>query len=105
MLNVREEHAELLAQEYDINKLCAKDAMIKPVFLLPDERSETILRKLKKEHINFANSFAEKNGIKKNDLVIGINTGAGGRWQDKKLSVKETAELIDKLNNGGLLER
>ena len=32
-------------------------------------------------------------------MVIGINTGASGRWQDKKLSIEETAELIDKLNN------
>src|SRR3989338_8597256 len=54
---------------------------------------------LESEHINFARLFAEKNGIKKNDLVIGINTGAGGRWEDKKLSIEETAELIDKINS------
>ncbi|MBI2135294.1 glycosyltransferase family 9 protein [Candidatus Woesearchaeota archaeon] len=53
---------------------------------------------LEKKYINFADSFAEKNGIKKNGLVIGINTGAGGRWQDKKLGIAETAELIDNLS-------
>ncbi len=48
--NVREEQAEFLSQK--IRKLCAKDAMIKPVFLFPDESSESVLRKLKKEHVN-----------------------------------------------------
>lgn len=46
----------------------------------------------------FARSFAEKHGIGKGDRVIGVNTGAGGRWRDKKLSVRQTAELIDQLN-------
>ena len=58
-----------------------------PVLILNDNESK------------FGENFASKNNIKKNDLVIGINTGAGGRWQDKKLSIQETAELIDKLNN------
>ncbi|MCP3682896.1 MAG: CBS domain-containing protein [bacterium] len=44
--------AEVLSQEYKIKKLCARDAMIKPVFLFPDASSESILKKLKKEHIN-----------------------------------------------------
>ena len=35
----------------------------------------------------------------KEGLVIGINTGAGGRWQDKKLPIEKTVELIDKLNS------
>jgi heptosyltransferase-2 len=47
----------------------------------------------------FGKNFANKKNIIGNDLVIGINTGAGGRWQDKKLSIEETALLIDKLNN------
>jgi len=49
--------------------------------------------------LKFGKNFAKKNKIKENDSVIGINTGAGGRWQDKKLSIEETALLIDKLNN------
>src|SRR3989338_5660707 len=53
---------------------------------------------LSNKELEFGKKFAEKNNIDKNDLVIGINTGAGGRWQDKKLGIEETAELIDKLN-------
>jgi len=61
------------------------------------KKQEPILSLTKKE-IDFGKKFAQKNKIKKTDLIIGINTGAGGRWQDKKLSEGQTAELIDKLN-------
>lgn len=54
---------------------------------------------LSEEELNFGKRFAQRNEIKKSDLVVGINTGAGGRWQGKKLSVEEAAELIDKLGN------
>jgi CBS domain-containing protein len=50
--NPRKEQAELLSQKYENKKLTAKDAMIKPVFLFPEESSEAILKKLKKEHVN-----------------------------------------------------
>ena len=62
------------------------------------EKQEPILV-LNDNEIGFGKNFAEKNNLKNDDLVIGINTGAGGRWQDKKLSIEETSELIDKLNN------
>ncbi len=62
------------------------------------EKQEPILA-LGAKSSNFAKKFALKNDIKKNDLVIGINTGAGGRWEDKKLSIGQTAELIERLKN------
>ena len=62
------------------------------------EKQEPVLRLNDKES-EFGKNFASKSNIGKKDLVIGINTGAGGRWEDKKLSVEETAELIDKLND------
>ena len=49
---LRAEQAESLAYEQEIKKLCAKDAMIKPVLLYNDDKSETVLKKLRKEHIN-----------------------------------------------------
>lgn len=61
------------------------------------KKQEPILNLTKKE-LGFGKKFAKKNGIKDNDLIVGINTGAGGRWQDKKLSIEDTAQLIDKLN-------
>lgn len=52
---------------------------------------------LSKKELDFGKGFAKKHDIKKSDFVIGINTGAGGRWEDKKLSIEKTAELIDGL--------
>jgi len=51
------------------------------------------------KELGFGKKFSKKNNIMEDGLVIGINTGAGGRWEDKKLSIEKTAELIDKLNN------
>src|SRR3989338_589486 len=59
--------------------------------------SEIILN-LDKEELGFAERFAKKYNLKENDLIIGLNTGAGKRWQCKKLSIEKTAELADKLN-------
>jgi len=53
---------------------------------------------LDKKSLHFAKKFSQKNEIKTSDFVIGVNTGAGGRWEDKKLSIEKTAELINKLN-------
>src|SRR3989344_773910 len=53
---------------------------------------------LDEKSLQFAKKFAKRNNIKKSDLVVGMNTGAGGRWQDKKLSEEKTAELIESLN-------
>lgn len=61
------------------------------------KKQEPILMLNEKEQ-DFGKNFAGKNGISDTDIVIGINTGAGGRWEDKKLSVEKTAELIDSLN-------
>ena len=61
------------------------------------KKQEPILILSKKEP-EFEKKFAKNNGIENQNIVIGINTGAGGRWQDKKLSIGETAELIDELN-------
>ena len=44
----------------------------------------------------FGIDFAKKHSISKNDLFIGMNTGAGGRWQDKKLNVDQAVSLIGK---------
>lgn len=55
---------------------------------------------LQNEDVKFAKKFSGRHGISRKDTVIGINTGAGGRWQDKRLSEEKTALLIDRLNEG-----
>ena len=60
------------------------------------KKQEPVLKLTEKEQ-SFGLAFAKKHGIGKNDLVIGMNTGAGGRWQDKRLGIEQTSELIDKI--------
>lgn len=79
------------------NKKTYQEIMYK-ILGLNYNKQEPILN-LDKKSLSFGKKFAIKNGIGKRDLVIGINTGAGGRWEDKKLGIEETAELIDKLSN------
>ena len=78
------------------NKLTYQEIMYR-ILGLYYKKQEPILVLSQKED-DFAKKFAQKNRIKDSDIVIGINTGAGDRWQDKKLSIEKTAELIDKLN-------
>ena len=65
--------------------------------MLNIKSSEAILN-LDKKELEFAREFVEKHNIKERDLVIGLNTGAGGRWQLKKLSIEKTVELADRLS-------
>ena len=61
---------------------------------LKDHSQYPPLLMLEDQERAFAETFAKKHGISEADLVVGINTGAGGRWQDKKLSVDQTLKLI-----------
>ena len=79
------------------NKKTYQEIMYK-ILGLKYKKQEPILI-LNRKYLGFGKNFAKKKGIDGKDFVIGINTGAGGRWQDKKLSVEETAEFIDKLNS------
>ena len=62
-----------------------------------DTKKYPPILELGEEERKYAGDFAKKHGISKSDKVIGINTGAGGRWQDKKLTVDQTVSLIDKI--------
>jgi heptosyltransferase-2 len=60
--------------------------MGKPMLVLPDaERA-------------FASSFAARHRTHENGPLIGLNTGAGGRWTSKQLSVERTVELAGALH-------
>ena len=49
---LRKEHSNSLFENEKIDLLEAKDAMIKPALIYSDYKSEKIIQKLKKEHIN-----------------------------------------------------
>ncbi len=48
---LRKEQADFLVLTSEIKKLTAKEAMTKPVFIDEEDECDTILKKLKKEHI------------------------------------------------------
>lgn len=52
LLAMRAHDAKIISEIEDIKRLTAKDAMIKPVFVYPDDDPKTIIGKLKKENIN-----------------------------------------------------
>jgi len=45
----------------------------------------------------FQRKFREENNISAGEILIGINTGAGERWQYKKLGEEKTANLINSI--------
>src|SRR3989344_844566 len=47
----------------------------------------------------FATSFVKRYDIQTKDLIVGLNTGAGGRWPAKSLSIEKTRKLIEKLHS------
>jgi heptosyltransferase II len=79
-----------------LNKKTYQEIMYE-ILDLDYKKQEPILI-LNEEELRFGKDFAEQNNIDENSIVIGINTGAGGRWKDKRLSEELTSELIDKLN-------
>src|SRR3989338_1143899 len=50
---------------------------------------------LTEAEIAYGKEFAKRYGISKNDFVVGVNTGAGKRWQSKQWSVEKTVDTID----------
>ncbi len=49
------------------------------------------------EDIAFAEAFAEKAGLRKGEVVIGLNTGAGGVFANKAWTVEGYVKIIQKL--------
>ena len=46
----------------------------------------------------FATGFAELHGLYSVQRLVGLNTGAGGRWDSKRLSVERTVELAERIH-------
>jgi len=49
---------------------------------------------LEDDAVAFAADFAERTSLSARGPVVGLNTGAGGRWESKKLPVERVAELV-----------
>ena len=49
------------------------------------------------EEVEYGQKFARDLGIGKKEKVVGVNTGAGRRWQLKALSIEKTIELVKRI--------
>ncbi len=98
--------------EYPMNNILKKAnkkthlELMSDILEIPYKKREEIFN-LTNEEKKFGEEFAKRNSIDRKKILIGVNTGAGGRWTYKKLSIEKTAELIDlmsvKLNANILL--
>ncbi len=57
-------------------------------------RFGTYVFNLTRDEIEYGRKFVKGLGIGKGERIIGINTGAGKRWQLKALSIEKTIELV-----------
>lgn len=77
------------------NKKTHRQIMCEILELRLYERYEPFLRLTSRQR-KITQVFLRRHNLSKNDLIIGINTGSADRWP-KQLSIKKTAELINKL--------
>ncbi|KPJ69039.1 hypothetical protein AMJ44_04740 [candidate division WOR-1 bacterium DG_54_3] len=52
---------------------------------------------LSPEEIEYGQKFVRDLGIEKREKVIGMNTGAGSRWQYKALNIEKTIDLVKRI--------
>ncbi len=69
--------------------------LISEIININPEKYEPFLR-LTLEQRKIADNFLRVHRLARTDLIVGINTGSGERWP-KDLSVKKTADLINKI--------
>lgn len=50
-----------------------------------------------KDEIEYGRKFVRNLGVEKNEKVVGVNTGAGSRWQLKSLGIEKTIDLINRM--------
>jgi ADP-heptose:LPS heptosyltransferase len=58
-------------------------------------RKKEIVLKLSEEELSFARNFTEQHKVSRKSAVIGLNTGASGRWQFKQWTLEGFSELIE----------
>lgn len=60
---------------------------------LPNEGGRYVLN-ISPEEVSYKNDWARKNGISKDDIVIGINTGCSNLFPNKKITIDQHVQLV-----------
>jgi ADP-heptose:LPS heptosyltransferase len=62
-----------------------------------DYQNDEIQLHLNQKEIDLKNKFYDSNNLKRFKYIVGLNTGAGTRWQYKQWAIEGYMELIEKL--------
>ena len=77
------------------NKKTYQQLMLEMLGINP--KNYDIYFRLNKNQKDYVEHFARQFNVNKKDLVIGLNTGSGGRWPQKMWGVEKTARLAERL--------
>jgi heptosyltransferase-2 len=95
-LNKEAEYSYLLGIDDDLkffkNKKTYQELIFETAGLRYENNPYELI--LDKSHIDFADNFFKKNNLNKEDVIIGINTGAGRAFVNKNLKKENIVELI-----------
>lgn len=82
--------------KFRINNRTGQDILAE-TFKLPYERDEYVLQ-LSEEEREATIAYRESKGIREGDAVIGFNTGCSNLYPNKKMTIEQHLELIDKFS-------
>jgi len=82
--------------KFRINKRTGQDILAE-TFKLPYQRDEYVLR-LTDEELDLTSRYRKSKGISGDDVVIGFNTGCSDLFPNKKMTIDQHLELIEKFS-------
>ncbi len=81
--------------KFRINQRTGQDYLAE-TFELEHKRDEYVFN-FTEEEKDFIRNYKDKTGITKNDFVVGFNTGCANLYPNKKMTIKQHINLIEKL--------
>lgn len=88
--------------KFRINKRTGQDILAE-TFRLPYKRDEYVLQ-LSEEETSATAAYRGSKGIGKTDTVIGFNTGCSNLYPNKKMTIEQHLELIEKFSAHGKIK-
>lgn len=102
-LNLASEYSVRLGLDDELKFRKNKKTYLELIFEvaeLPYDLKYEYVLDLPQKSILFTNGFFKENEVSPEDILVGINTGAGRRFANKNLCPERIAELIDKFQKG-----
>jgi ADP-heptose:LPS heptosyltransferase len=81
--------------KFKVNQRTGQDYLAE-TFELEHKRDEYVFN-FTEEEKEFIKNYKDKTGVKKDDFVVGFNTGCANLYPNKKMTIKQHINLIEKL--------